>query len=63
MKIYEQFGSREMIDAIYRIGSAKYESFHDYIKKHGLADITQIAVLFEGIGIFRPLNRVILEAE
>jgi hypothetical protein len=51
MKIYERFGSKEIVEAMNRVGSAKFESFSDYQKKYGLTDITEIAVLFDGIGV------------
>jgi hypothetical protein len=53
MRIYERFESRDMLEAMSRIGAAKFETFDDYRKKYGpsiLLDAEQIAVFFEGIG-------------
>jgi hypothetical protein len=49
MKIYERFGTREIVEAINRVGSAKLENIADYNKKYGFTDVTLIAELFEGI--------------
>jgi hypothetical protein len=51
MKIYERFGTREIIEAINRVGNAKFENIADYSKKYGFTDISLIAELFEGIGV------------
>jgi hypothetical protein len=51
MKIYERFGSKEIVEAMNRVGASKFESFEDYGKKYGLTDITEISVLFDGIGV------------
>jgi hypothetical protein len=40
-----------MIEAIFRVESSRFKNFPDYVKKYGLTDITQIAVLFEGVGV------------
>jgi hypothetical protein len=51
MRIYERFDSKEMIEALNRVGAAKFETFDDYGKKYGYVDLTQIAVTFEGVGV------------
>jgi hypothetical protein len=51
MKIYDRFGTREIVEAINRVGNARFESIEDYNKKYGFTDVTQIAELFEGIGV------------
>jgi hypothetical protein len=51
MKIYERVGTREIIEAINRVGNAKFENIADYSKKYGFTDISLIAELFEGIGV------------
>ena len=58
MRIYERFGSREIVEAMNKVGSAKFESLEDYRKKYGFTDITQIAVLFEGIGVLLEQNLI-----
>jgi hypothetical protein len=51
MKIYDRFSNREMVEAINKVGASKYESFDDYGKKYGFTEVTEIAVLFEGLGV------------
>jgi hypothetical protein len=58
MKIYERFGSKEIVEAMNKVGSAKFESFDDYREKYGLTDITEIAVLFDGIGVLLEQNLI-----
>jgi hypothetical protein len=58
MKIYERFGSKEIVEAMNKVGAAKFENFEDYNKKYGLTDITQIAVLFDGIGVLLEQNLI-----
>jgi hypothetical protein len=58
MKIYDRFGSKEIVEAMNKVGAAKFESFDDYSKKYGLTDITEIAVLFDGIGVLLEQNLI-----
>jgi hypothetical protein len=58
MKIYERFGTREMVEAMNRVGASKFVSFEDYSKKYGVTDITEIAVLFDGIGVLLEQNLI-----
>ena len=58
MKIYERFGTREIIEAINRVGNAKFENIADYSKKYGFTDISLIAELFEGIGVLLEQNLI-----
>lgn len=58
MKIYERFGSREIVEAMNKVGAAKFESFDDYRDRYGLTDITEIAVLFDGIGVLLEQNLI-----
>ena len=51
LRIYDRFGSREIVDAIMKIGSAKIESFEDYMKKYGIADTVQVIEIFDEVGI------------
>jgi hypothetical protein len=51
MKIYERFGSKEIVEAMNRVGAQKFETLEDYMKKYGITDITMLAVLFDGIGV------------
>lgn len=51
MKIYDRFSSREMVEAINKVGSIKFENFDEYRKKYGFTEVAEIAVLFEGLGV------------
>jgi hypothetical protein len=51
LRIYERFGSREIVDAIMKIGGAKFENFDDYVKKYGLTDTVQVLEIFDEVGI------------
>jgi hypothetical protein len=58
MKIYDRFGSKEIVEAMNKVGMAKFENLEDYRKKYGFTDVTQIAVLFEGIGVLLEQNLI-----
>ena len=58
MRIYDRFGTREVIEAINRVGNAKFENIADYSKKYGFNDISQIAELFEGVGVLLEQNLI-----
>jgi hypothetical protein len=58
MKIYDRFSSREMVEAINKVGPAKFESLEDYRKKYGFTEVTEIAVLFEGLGVLLEQNLI-----
>jgi hypothetical protein len=58
MKIYERFGSKELVEAMMKIGAAKFESLEDYRKKYGFTEVVEIAVLFEGVGVLLEQNLI-----
>jgi hypothetical protein len=58
MKIYDRFGSREMVEAIMKVGNAKFETIEDYRNKYGFTEVTEIAVLFEGLGVLLEQNLI-----
>ena len=58
MKIYDRFGSREMVEAIMKVGNAKFETMEDYRNKYGFTEVTEIAVLFEGLGVLLEQNLI-----
>jgi hypothetical protein len=58
MNIYERFGTREVVQAINRVGNAKFENLTDYNTKYGFTDVTQIAELFEEIGVLLEQNLI-----
>jgi hypothetical protein len=58
MKIYDRFSSREMVEAINKVGNSKFESLNEYRKKYGFTEVTEIAVLFEGLGVLLEQNLI-----
>jgi hypothetical protein len=58
MKTYDRFGSREIVEAINKVGSAKFETFEDYRNKYGLTEVTEVAVLLEGLGVLLEQNLI-----
>jgi hypothetical protein len=58
MKIYDKFGSKEMVEAINKVGAAKFESIEDYRDNYGFTEAVEVAVLFEGIGVLLEENLI-----
>jgi hypothetical protein len=58
MKIYEKFGTKEMVEAVNKVGAAEFESLTDYREKHGFTDVTEVAVLFDGVGVLLEQNLI-----
>jgi len=40
-----------MIHAVNNVGAAEFTNLTEYMEKHGLTDISQVAVLFDGVGV------------
>jgi hypothetical protein len=52
MRLYSTFSSREFQDAWTKVRSSDFEGIDDdYDQKHGLAEVNQVCLFFEGIGI------------
>lgn len=51
MKIYDRFSSRELVEAINKVGNSKFTNIEDYTKNYGFTEVAEIAVLFEGLGV------------
>jgi hypothetical protein len=58
MRIYDRFSSREMVEAINKVGAAKFETIEDYRKKYGFTEVAEVAVLFEGLGVLLEQNLI-----
>jgi hypothetical protein len=58
MKIYDRFGTKEMVEAVNKIGSWKFENIEDYRGKYGFTEVVEVAVLFEGIGVLLEQNLI-----
>jgi len=54
MRLYSTFSSREFQDAWAKVRKSDFESVNDvfdYDQEHGLAEVNQVCLFFEGIGI------------
>jgi len=51
MRIYERFGNKELVEAINKVGAAEFTNLKEYNAKYGFTDISQVAVLFDGVGV------------
>ena len=51
MKIYERFGTKEMVEAVNRVGGAEFTNLKDYREKYDFTGVTQVAILFDGVGV------------
>ena len=51
MSIYNRFSEREIIEAISKVGSSKYENLEDYRNKYGFTEVMELSTLFEGLGV------------
>jgi hypothetical protein len=51
MKIYEKFGTKEMVEAVNKVGEAQFTNLKEYREKDDFTSVTQVAVLFDGVGV------------
>jgi hypothetical protein len=52
MRIYDRFGSKEMVEAMYSVGQLRSETPPNPARELGkLTGVIQIAVVFEGLGV------------
>ncbi|HVQ00843.1 MAG TPA: hypothetical protein VMT57_04965 [Candidatus Thermoplasmatota archaeon] len=58
MKIYDRFSSKEMIEAMNKVGAIQFDNFEEYRKKYGFTEVAEIAVLFEGLGVLLEQNLI-----
>jgi hypothetical protein len=58
MKIYDRFSSKEMVEAMNKVGSIQFDNLEEYRKKYGFTDVAMIAVLFEGLGVLLEQNLI-----
>ena len=50
MRVYDRFGSKEMVDAMNNVG--KFRGVKpEYPPKEGMTGVIQVAVVFEGLGV------------
>ena len=50
MKLFSQFGSREYQESWQQIMNSEIKDYGDLVKKHGLANVWEVVMLFEGMG-------------
>ncbi len=61
MNLYSRFGSTEFANALERIRTSEYKDYHEYVKKHGVADLFQVGSVFEGLGFL--LHRKLVDKD
>jgi len=60
MRIYDRFGSREMVEAINSVGRLKAQDV-EFPPKGGLTGVTQVAIVFEGLGVLLEQDLIDIE--
>jgi len=60
MRIYDRFGSREMVEAINSVGRLKAQDV-EFPPKTGLTGVTQVAIVFEGLGVLLEQDLIDIE--
>ena len=51
MRIYDRFGSKEIVEAMFSVGQLRPGASPSFPPKGGLTGVTQIAIVFEGLGV------------
>ncbi|HUI24323.1 MAG TPA: hypothetical protein VLY82_08060 [Nitrososphaerales archaeon] len=60
MRIYDRFGSKEMVEAINSVGQLRSQSL-EFPPKEALTGVTQVAIIFEGLGVLLEQNLIDIE--
>ncbi len=60
MRIYNRFGSKEMVEAINSVGQLKSQDV-EFPPKSTLTGVTQVAIIFEGLGVLLEQNLIDIE--
>lgn len=60
MRIYDRFGSKEMVEAIKSVGQLRSQSL-EFPPKEALTGVTQVAIIFEGLGVLLEQNLIDIE--
>jgi len=59
MRIYDRFGSKEMVEAIYSVGQLRSQNLE--FSEGKATGVTQIAIIFEGLGVLLEQNLIDIE--
>ena len=57
MRIYDRFGSKEMVEAMNSVGQLRSQT-PEFPPTGGLTGVTQVAVIFEGLGVLLEQNLI-----
>jgi len=57
MRIYDRFGSKEMVEAIYSVGHLRSQG-PNFSPTEALTGVTQVAIIFEGLGVLLEENLI-----
>ena len=60
MRIYDRFGSKEMVEAINSVGQLKSQS-PEFPPKAATTGVTQVAIIFEGLGVLLEEDLIDIE--
>ena len=60
MRIYDRFGSKEMVEAMNDVGHLRTQK-PEFPLRGGLTGVTQIAIIFEGLGVLLEQNLIDIE--
>lgn len=59
VRLYQHFGTKEFMNSWWQITAREEKDYKEYVKKYGGADLLQVGVFFEGIGIL--LHRKLMD--
>lgn len=51
VRLYSTMGSKDMLEAWEKIKTSEYKDINAYIKEHGLSEVHEVGVFYEGIGV------------
>ena len=61
MRLYQHFGTKEFMNSWWQVTTREERDYNEYVKKYGGADLLQVGVFFEGIGIL--LHRKLMDID
>jgi hypothetical protein len=60
MRIYDRFGTKEMVEAINSVGQMKFQKA-EFPPKSEMTGVTQVAIYFEGLGVLLQQKLIDIE--
>jgi len=62
MGIFSEFGSKGFQAAWQEILNREFKNYDEYVREHGLAEVWEVAMLFEGLGVLVHRKLVSIDA-